>query len=252
MVHYANPFANQVCKCGSGQLRLVHCQECTPYTPTCKHCFVRSHRQMRRHWAWIWDVTKGFYSNIDYSEVLPESADAVLQLGHALDEDPCSVYADPQAIAVIHSNGVHNTKVRFCCCSDTERAVQLAHMGLFPGSPTYPQTAFTFALLKEFQYHTRQSRCSAFDWIVALRRMTDDVALHAVSVCSKYFFSCVCDLGVLGSIQILLTSFADLGEPHHTHCRRVFPESQLLSVKPPFRCYPSLLPRMSRARREHV
>jgi hypothetical protein len=182
MSHFANPFANEACKCGSGDLRLVHCQECFQSSPACRRCFMLSHRQIRWHWAWIWDIKKGMYSSVDYSDVLPESADAVIQLGHSQDDKPCSLNEEPQAIIVVHSNGVHNTKIRFCFCSDTDRAVQLTRAGLFPGSPTYPQTAFTFAVLKQFQYHTRQSRCSSFDWIVALRRMTDDVSLHRVSV----------------------------------------------------------------------
>jgi hypothetical protein len=186
MSHSANPFANDMCKCGSGDLRLVHCRECFLSSPTCKRCFTLSHRQMRWHWAWIWDIEKGLYSNVDYSEVLPESVDAIIQLGHSSDEEPCSVNEEPQAIIIVHSNGVHNTKIRFCLCSDTDRAVQLTRAGLFPGSPIYPQTVFTFTVLKQFQYHTRQSRCSSFDWIVALRRMTDDVSLHRVPVSSDH------------------------------------------------------------------
>jgi hypothetical protein len=182
MGRHANPFAHEGCRCGTGHPRLVQCQECTPSTPTCKHCFMRSHRQMRWHWASVWNPDKGFYSNVDYSDVLPGSPDSILHLGHPLDELSCSVNETPQDLVVGHSNGVHKTKVRFCCCSGTDKAIQLAHAGLFPGSPTYPQTAYTFALMKEFQHHTRQSRCSSFDWIAALRRMTDDVSLHTVPV----------------------------------------------------------------------
>jgi hypothetical protein len=179
---FANPFEEELCKCGSGERRLVHCQECFQYTPSCGRCFVHSHRSIRWHWASVWDPVKCIFSRADYCAVLPEVEGTALQLGHAADETSCSVNDRPQDMIVVHSNGVHQTKIRFCCCTNTQRAVQLIRAGLFPGSPTYPQTAFTFSLLKEFQAHTRQSRASAFDWIVSIRRMTNDVVPHRVPV----------------------------------------------------------------------
>jgi hypothetical protein len=138
---YANSFKDEICSCGSGERRLVHCQECFQYTPSCGRCFTRSHRAVRWHWAWKWDLAKSAFSSCDYSAVLPEGEETALQLGHTVDEMPCSVNDKPQDITVVHSNGVHQTKIRFCCCTNTERAIQLMRAGLFPGSPTYPQTA---------------------------------------------------------------------------------------------------------------
>jgi hypothetical protein len=182
MEHYANPYEKMVCGCGSGKLRLVQCQECSPYTISCTKCFIDSHRHVRWHWAHVWDPIQRIFSQVDYSEVSPAIEGSALQLGHSIDYISCSGNSDAQAITVVHSNGIHETKVRFCCCSNTDRSTQLIRAGLFPGSPSYPQTAFTFALLKQFQFHTRQSRASAFDWIVGLRRMTNKVTPHKVPV----------------------------------------------------------------------
>jgi hypothetical protein len=156
---------------------------------SCAECFLRSHRAVRWHWAHIWDPVRRIFSQVDYTAVSPKSGEFALQLGHSFDEVSCSVNDDPQSMIVVHSNGIHETKIRFCCCSDTDRVTQLIRAGLFPASTTFPQTAFTFTLLKQFQFHTRQSRASAFDWMVSLRRMTNKVAPHTVPVRIKSFRS---------------------------------------------------------------
>jgi hypothetical protein len=183
MNHHTNPSEGETCNCGSGQLCHVRCQEC--YVTSCAECFLRSHRNMRWHWANTWDPINRIFVQVDYSEVSPGSSYAALQLGHSTDSAPCSVNEEPQSMIVVHSNGIHNTKVCFCSCSNTARSMQLIQVGLFPGSPTFPQTAFTMTLLSQFQFHTRQSRASAFDWIVSLRRMTNSVSPHKVPVCAQ-------------------------------------------------------------------
>jgi hypothetical protein len=186
MERHANPFANEMCSCGSGLRRLAHCEDCFLYSTSCAWCWVRSHRNTPDHWARIWDPDQCFYSKVDYSMVLPESEGVALQLGHSPGEESCSIHDPPQAMNVIHTNGVHATKIRFCCCSTVDRTVQLMRAGLFPASATYPQTAFSFAVLKQFQMHTRQSRASTFDWIISLRRFTDNVLPQNVSVSQAF------------------------------------------------------------------
>jgi hypothetical protein len=122
------------------------------------------------------------YSKMDYSSVLPESEGIALQLGHPTNETHCSALDVPQAMIVAHTNGIHTTKVHFCCCTTVERTIQLVRAGLFPATITYPQTAFSLTLLKQFQSHTRQSRASAFDWMISLRRLTDNVTPQKVQV----------------------------------------------------------------------
>jgi hypothetical protein len=55
-------------------------------------------------------------------------------------------------------------------------------MNLFPATPERPETAFTFAALATFRMHNLQSKVTAFDWIVSLRRMTEGISTPKVAV----------------------------------------------------------------------
>ncbi|KAG5635468.1 hypothetical protein H0H81_011141 [Sphagnurus paluster] len=54
-------------------------------------------------------------------------------------------------------------------------------MGLFPATVRRPTTAFTFQVLKQFHLHHLESKESTYDFIGALRRLTDNVFAHQVS-----------------------------------------------------------------------
>jgi hypothetical protein len=179
---HANSFAEDRCQCGFGKCE-VDCWECFQYRIACPRCFVQSHHHNPFHWARVWDPIERVYNRVDYTAVLPEELGIALPLGHPGAETPCSANEKPQELIVAHSNGVHRSRVRFCCCSSTrDKALQLTHAWLFPASPTHPQTAFTFSLLKEFRVHNLQSKASAFDYMLGLRRMSNSVQTHKVPV----------------------------------------------------------------------
>jgi hypothetical protein len=179
---YANPLENDLCKCGIGR-RLVQCRDCFQYQTSCHRCFVQAHHRNPFHWAQVWDEEQRIWNRTDYSAVLPKDAGIALQLGHPGDETSCSANEEPQELIVTHSNGIHSSRVRFCYCSDAgDKCTQLLRAELFPASTTHPQTVFTFAVLKGFQVHNMQSKASAFDWILGLRKLTDNVFTQKVPV----------------------------------------------------------------------
>jgi hypothetical protein len=53
---------------------------------------------------------------------------------------------------------------------------------LFPATIEQPATTFTFNLLKQFHVHCFESKKSAFDYIGALRRLTNNVRTDLVPV----------------------------------------------------------------------
>lgn len=53
---------------------------------------------------------------------------------------------------------------------------------LFPATTQDPRTAFSFAVLKQFHLHNLESKKAAYDYLGALRRLTDNAFTADVSV----------------------------------------------------------------------
>jgi hypothetical protein len=181
MTHYDNPFSHEICSCGEGQ-RLVSCFDCFQYLPSCARCFVTKHFNTPFHWARVWNLEGGFWSKYDYSAL---SDDCAIQLGHHGALDTCPSSNSSMLFTIVHTNGIHGTRLRFCHCQDApDKVTQLIRARLFPGTALEPKTAYTFSVLKEFHIHNLQSKCGAFDYIASLKRMTDNVFTSKVQVCN--------------------------------------------------------------------
>lgn len=183
MEDYQNRHETEKCSCGRGS-RSVQCFECYQYPISCHHCFVEHHYYNPFHWAHLWDPDRSRYKRIDYSAILElVSGDGAIQLGHVGERSPCPANDTSIPFTIIHTNGVHNTKLRVCHCPGAaDKAIQLVRARLFPATTTDPRTAFTFRTLKEFHMHGLQSKSAAFDYIVSLRRLTDNRFTHRVPV----------------------------------------------------------------------
>jgi len=55
---------------------------------------------------------------------------------------------------------------------------------LFPATMTQPTTAFTFQVLKQFHLLHLEGKLSAYDFIGALRRLSDTAFPQRIAVCS--------------------------------------------------------------------
>ncbi|THU80286.1 hypothetical protein K435DRAFT_823700 [Dendrothele bispora CBS 962.96] len=52
---------------------------------------------------------------------------------------------------------------------------------LFPGSAAEPISAFSFAVLKEYDIHSLQAKIGGYDYVFSLRRLSDNVFTHLVN-----------------------------------------------------------------------
>ncbi|THU99408.1 hypothetical protein K435DRAFT_659064, partial [Dendrothele bispora CBS 962.96] len=173
-----NPHSEDVCACGIGR-RTVQCEDCLFYEASCPDCFVARHRCMPLHWALVWDSTLGFSRRHDISTLRPKGY--AIQLGHT--NGICPNAAEAIKFTITHSNGIHGTLVSFCRClhSDQSRVNQLMQSKLFPGSSTEPVSAYSFAVLRQYDLHSLQAKIGAYDYTQGLRRLTDNVFTHLVN-----------------------------------------------------------------------
>ncbi|KAF7371487.1 CxC2 domain-containing protein [Mycena venus] len=157
-----------ICTCGSGLERTTKCYDCTEYAAVCKMCFVAAHFRNPFHWAEVWDNETGFFVRHDISKL-----DHVIQLGH--NWRPCKSPTGERLFTVIDGNGIHSTRLAFCGCREMppKKIRQLMRARLFPATTKDPHTAFTVNMLKEFQLHNLESKKAAYDYLGAIRRLSD-------------------------------------------------------------------------------
>jgi hypothetical protein len=179
---YSNPSVTELCPCGSGLKRAVVCFDCLQAATQCSSCFLLSHQHNPLHWAHLWDPIEGYFRKRDYASVLT-GTNHFIQLGHGGNPSKCKGGATPILFTIVHTNGIHGTRVRFCTCPGVAGKVeQLLKARLFPATTTDPKTAFSFDVLHAFQLHNMQTKCSSFDYILTLRRLTDDTFTTSVPV----------------------------------------------------------------------
>ncbi|KAJ6616911.1 hypothetical protein B0H10DRAFT_1914847 [Mycena sp. CBHHK59/15] len=96
------------------------------------------------------------------------------QLGH--NGRPCPSPCGAGLFTVVDDNGIHSTRLSFCGCHELppNKAKQLMRARLFPATTREPQTAFTVNMLKRFQLHNLESKKAAYDYLGAIRRLTDN------------------------------------------------------------------------------
>ncbi|KAF9022139.1 hypothetical protein BDZ89DRAFT_1196886 [Hymenopellis radicata] len=81
---------------------------------------------------------------------------------------------DSIPFTIVDPNGIHATRVRFCHCSgDPDRVAQLMKLGLFPATSTQPETAFTFAVMRQHQQFRVRAKVSTHDFVMNLAFATD-------------------------------------------------------------------------------
>lgn len=144
----------------------------------CEDCFVQDHTREWFHWAEKWDGKS-------FKRLELQNLGLVIPLGH--DGDFCpgvSKVTFPDDLSVVDSNGVHKCSVQFCKCHGHEsKALQLIRAGIFPATTKKPQTGFTFRCMRDFHAYTLASKGSAYDYIKALDRKTNDPTSKKTFVC---------------------------------------------------------------------
>jgi len=181
-IEYDNTVGS-ACSCGVvGQTRTCRCLDCFQSSVMCERCFVLRHQTLPFHWVEQWNGD--FFVRRDISAL-----GHAIALGHH--GELChniSKTTSPLEFLIIHTNGIHKTKMLFCgCIGCGNRIQQLLKAQLFPATTEQPTTAFTFSVLREFHLHTLESAMPAYDYMGALRRLTDNTFTADVPVSSRLF-----------------------------------------------------------------
>jgi hypothetical protein len=161
----------------------TRCLDCLQSPMTCDLCFIDAHKNNPTHWAERWNGD--YFVRHDISDL-----DHVITLGHNGNPCPCVDYKDlsnTRKFTLADVNGIHSTIIAFCKCARAGGyADQLMAARVFPASVTRPTTGFTFSLLETFHLECLESKKSAYDYIEALRRRTNNAFPSDVPV------SCQC------------------------------------------------------------
>ncbi|KJA14195.1 hypothetical protein HYPSUDRAFT_150698 [Hypholoma sublateritium FD-334 SS-4] len=171
------------CPCGrldTGGTRTkatIKCMDCSLSAPACSLCFIDEHVARYTHWANIWNDEIGCYTRQDIS-----CLGYVINLGHGGRPCPDTIPNSDIFFHIVDTNGVHNTKIRFCgCLPKLDRASQLLKHQLFPATMSRPTMAFTFRLMDFYNVVHVEGKISAYDFIGSIRRTTDNVFTHNVT-----------------------------------------------------------------------
>ncbi|KAJ7022800.1 hypothetical protein C8F04DRAFT_1194153 [Mycena alexandri] len=98
----------------------------------------------------------------------------VIHLGH--NGSACPSAVGERLFTVVDGNGIHSTHLAFCGCKELppNKNRQLVRTGLFLATAKDAHTAFTIKMLKEFQLHNFESKKAAYNYLGAIRRLTDN------------------------------------------------------------------------------
>jgi hypothetical protein len=160
------------CRCSSGPAH-YRCEECFGCQPSCQQCLLDSHYHLPLHRVQEWTGTH--FARKSLCEL-----GMIICLGHHALRCPNAAHSSGgRPTVIVNTNGIHNTKVIYCCCATAAaEPLQLASNGFFPATVDQPETAFTFSLLDDFEVHALASKKSAYDHFTALQRLTDGAFPH--------------------------------------------------------------------------
>ena len=164
-----DPKARTNCVCGTGW-SLYQCQDCFTSTPSCQQCLLCSHIDLPLHHIQHWTGTYFEWTNLG-------DLGLTLFLRHGTSRCPnAPTGSNERPTMIVHTNGIHKLDVKYCYHTHaTDEPTQLASAGLFPATTEKSETAFTFAVLKEFHMHMLSSKKSAYNYFIALQKLTNNV-----------------------------------------------------------------------------
>ncbi|KAL0564360.1 hypothetical protein V5O48_017686, partial [Marasmius crinis-equi] len=161
------------CECGEGRVTCF-CRECPNLTPCCEDCFILAHRNMPWHWVQHWDPEDETIVELDITALRPEHA---ITIGHDKHQptqcDEALSLEGPTNFTLVHTNGIHSTRVLWCKCHRSDglgRLEKLLASQIFPASADQPRMGFTFEVMRDFHVHTLTSKKSAYDYVTALQQ----------------------------------------------------------------------------------
>ncbi|KAJ7743253.1 hypothetical protein DFH07DRAFT_777465 [Mycena maculata] len=143
-----------VCECGSGMERTTQCYDCTGYAAACSTCFVKAHLRIPFHWAEVWNTLAGFFVRHDISKL-----GHVIQLGH--NGDRCEQPTGERLFTVVDSNATKQDQTahafKIVSCNNQGPAYRLHRQHV-----------------EGISMHNFESKKAAYDYLGAIRRLSDN------------------------------------------------------------------------------
>ncbi|KAI0050137.1 hypothetical protein FA95DRAFT_686892 [Auriscalpium vulgare] len=190
--------------CASGTQvheELFKCEECFFTRFLCAACIQRSHADNPFHRILAWRPNTGFWRRHTLCEV-----GMVVHLGH--DGASCSNSTDnPRHMTLGLESGFQAASVKFCGCRPSGRVsavphfIQLLRHGLFPASWQFPKSAFSIRLHKTFHLLSLQAQTNARDFILYLRRKTDNVMMSTTPDRYREFLTSAREFAYLRTVR---------------------------------------------------
>ncbi|KAJ7763843.1 hypothetical protein B0H16DRAFT_1311062 [Mycena metata] len=132
----------------------------------CSGCILAGHRYLPFH-------------RIEYWTGAMFERKTLMDMGHWHSVDRrCSlpIPSKGKEFIVVDIHGVHRVALDYCGCGmGGHPTVQLLRARLWPATSTNPQTAATFAVLRQYQLMSFESKCSGLEFYQSLARQSDNV-----------------------------------------------------------------------------
>ncbi|EAU89527.1 hypothetical protein CC1G_02416 [Coprinopsis cinerea okayama7 len=163
------------CGCELSTGEGFRCKACFSNVLHCQGCMVREHSRLPFHSAERWNGK--FFERVSLMAL-----GLRIQLGHP-DGQRCPVPKRPRddSFVIVHADGISSVGLDFCgCSSGGSHWVQLLRHRLFPATTAEPQTAATFHVLETYQMLAFTSKTSAYEFVRALERRTDNTGTQTV------------------------------------------------------------------------
>ncbi|KAH9482659.1 hypothetical protein JR316_0004759 [Psilocybe cubensis] len=176
---YSNHSSCYQCKINDA---LYQCLDCDRIEMFCNACIVGNHLANPLHRIKKW--------NQQYFEPTTlKSLGLRVQLGHMIGQKCVNPRASPgNGFTVVDSNGIHDISLDFCDCETAQsHAIQILRKRWFPSTGTYPKTAATMRVLKQFHLLAFESKLSSYEFYNSLVRNTDNTGLGTDKDCYDEF-----------------------------------------------------------------
>ncbi|KAJ7509953.1 hypothetical protein B0H11DRAFT_2215787 [Mycena galericulata] len=160
---------------GATPTRLFKCEDCGQFLQ-CKTCCLERHTTMPLHVIKEWNGE--FWVKYSLRQL-----GLVYQLGHG--GLPC-IFPDDKIykLTVIEAPIVHQLRIRYCKCSRSDHAdnvAQLLRNAWYPASITDPRTCATFKTLEAYRLYNVVGNMNVNDFIHAMERATDTFASTGIT-----------------------------------------------------------------------
>ncbi|KAJ7710936.1 hypothetical protein B0H17DRAFT_1324352 [Mycena rosella] len=182
---FAHPHLGKRCKCNADPAATIYrCEDCFKFLLYCKQCIVLAHEHNPFHRIQIWQgklVSRISLRSLD--QVIQTCLNELGANGRCKEVSDASakssemILGGPQRLSQRQGDCV---KVDACgCvgdrgCRAPELWEELMLVGLFPASFNSPKTVFTWRVMKQFHIHCLASKKSAYDYVKALCKLTDN------------------------------------------------------------------------------